>query len=129
MTAVADRDHLAIVKDRTNRILHLADILQWDVRNWSTAVRFWEVHTSIDLSNCCGLEIGSHQGGLSLWMALHGARVVCSDLNGTTREAERLHREHRVSRLIEYEPIDATNIPYEDHFDIIFLSRYWAASD
>lgn len=118
MTAVADR---GIASDSTIRTIDLTDIIRWDVRNWSTAVKFWKDQTSINLSNCCALEIGSHHGGLSLWMAQHGARVVCSDLNGARREAEQLHRDHQVSGLIEYEAIDATNIPYEDHFDIIFF--------
>ncbi len=117
MTAIADRG----ISDQTNSVAHLTDTIQWDVRNWSTAVRYWEAHTSINLSNCLALEIGSNRGGLSLWMARHGARVICSDLNGPTREAEQLHREHQVSGLIEYEAIDATNIPYQEHFDIIFF--------
>jgi SAM-dependent methyltransferase len=35
--------------------------------------------------------------------------------------AERLHAHHNVSTLIKYEDIDATNIPYENHFDIIMF--------
>ena len=97
------------------------ETVEWDVRNWAVALDYWRLHSSHDLSACLTLEIGSNRGGLSLWMARQGSRVICSDLNGPTREAEQLHREHQVSGLIEYEAIDATNIPYEGHFDIIFF--------
>src|SRR5690606_26588047 len=59
------------------------------------------------------------EGGLSLWMALKGKTVVCSDLEDVESTAEPLHTRYKVNNLITYQDIDATNIPYENHFDVI----------
>jgi len=94
------------------------NILQWDVRSWSKALAFWEEH--VDWSKVQnGLELGGHQGGLSLWLALKGKEVVCSDLENVKNTAEPLHKRYQITKFIQYQDIDATNIPYEDHFDII----------
>lgn len=67
------------------------------------------------------LELGVRNGGLSLYYALKGAKVVCSDLNGLTKEAHELHKRYRVSNSVEYAVIDATNIldKYKGKFDYI----------
>lgn len=95
------------------------DIIEWDVRNWSEPLRFWE--HALDWSGApkmC-LEVGAGQGGLSLWLALKGHRVVCSDLTSPAHRAARLHAKYGVAELIEYAAIDATNIPDRARFDII----------
>lgn len=96
----------------------IADILQWDVRNWSEALRFWE--RSVDwpqVHNC--LELGGREGGLSLWLALHGKNVVCSDYEDTRERAREHHQKYQLGGNIEYATIDAVSIPYENHFDVI----------
>ncbi|MDQ3046766.1 MAG: class I SAM-dependent methyltransferase [Bacteroidota bacterium] len=94
------------------------DILQWDVKSWSKALSYWE--RNIDWNKIQnGLELGGQQGGLSLWLALKGKQTVCSDLQDTKKIAEQLHLRYEISNLIHYQDIDATNIPYENHFDII----------
>jgi len=35
-----------------------------------------------------GLELGGRQGGLSLWLALKGKTVVCSDLKDVKETAQ-----------------------------------------
>jgi len=85
------------------------------------ALDCWRQQSLQDLSKCKALEVGSQNGGLSLWLALQGALVVCSDLDGPTETAVRKHREHGVSHLVSYESIDATNIPYTNHFDVILF--------
>jgi SAM-dependent methyltransferase len=65
------------------------------------------------------LELGGREGGLSLWLALKGKEVFCSDLKDVKFTAEPLHIRHEVNKLITYRDIDATNIPYNNHFDII----------
>lgn len=92
--------------------------VQWDVRNWSRALDFW--------ITTCGtgafrgahvLEVGSRDGGLSLWFAEQGAaRVVCSDLHGPSEQARGLHAK---AGVIEYGALDATAIPYESTFDVV----------
>ena len=94
------------------------DIIQWDIKSWSKAIDFWEV--KVDWSKVqTGLELGGREGGLSLWMALKGIRVVCSDLESVEPTARPLHEKYNISNLVRYQDIDATNIPYENHFDII----------
>ena len=94
------------------------DIIQWDIKSWSKALEYWE--NNIDWSRIQnGLELGGRQGGLSLWLALKGKEVVCSDLHDVKSTAEKLHLKYHVTSLVAYQDIDATNIPYENHFDII----------
>ncbi|MDT7602386.1 MAG: hypothetical protein QOF61_383 [Acidobacteriota bacterium] len=100
---------------------NLADFVEWDLSNWSPALDFWLQSTSLDLSNSLALELGAGLGGLSLWLALHGARVVCTDLHGATAEARALHRKYNVQHLITYRAIDATHIPYAEQFDIVLF--------
>ena len=94
------------------------DIIQWDIKSWSKALTYWDSHTDWDnIQN--GLELGGREGGLSLWLALKGKETVCSDLKDVKKTAEQLHLKHKISSLIKYQDIDATNIPYENHFDVI----------
>jgi SAM-dependent methyltransferase len=94
------------------------DIIQWDIKSWSKALTYWDIN--IDWNNIeNGLELGGREGGLSLWLALKGKTVVCSDLNDVQKTAEQLHIRHNVSSFIKYQDIDATDIPYENNFDII----------
>lgn len=97
----------------------LADFVEWDLANWAPALDFWLQSTSLDLSHAVALELGAGLGGLSLWLSLKGARVVCTDLRGVTAEARALHRRHNVEHLISYRALDATDIPYEGQFDLV----------
>lgn len=96
----------------------LKDIIQWDIKSWSRALKYWESH--IDWSRVQnGLELGGREGGLSLWLGLKGTKMVCSDLEDVKQTAEKLHLKHNLGELITYRDIDATDIPYEDYFDIV----------
>ncbi|QKJ64816.1 class I SAM-dependent methyltransferase [Flavobacterium sp. M31R6] len=94
------------------------DIIQWDVNSWIKALDFWE--SKIDLNNglTC-LELGGREGGLSLWLSLKGNKVICSDLKDVKNTAQSLHLKYDLFSTICYQDIDATNIPYENYFDII----------
>lgn len=108
----------------------LLNYLEWDVRNWSVALDFWLAKTTKRLPGCRVLEIGSNLGGLSCWFASQGAHVVHSDYNGTKDRAIDRHKKAGVSHLIDYQVIDATDIPYTDHFDIVvFKSVLGAVGD
>jgi len=104
-----------------------ADFIEWDVRNWSAALDFWLAHTTQNISKCDALELGSRNGGLSLWMALQGARVVSSDVALPTETASRSHQARGVSHLIQYEAIDATRIPYTAKFDVVLFKSMLGA--
>lgn len=100
---------------------NVADFVEWDLSNWSPALDFWLQSTSLDLSGSLALELGAGLGGLSLWLALKGARVVCTDLKGATAEARALHAGRNVQHLISYQAVDATSIPYAGQFDIVLF--------
>jgi SAM-dependent methyltransferase len=105
----------------------IADFVEWDVRNWSGALDFWLAHTRQKLSNTLALELGSRNGGLSLWLALQGARVICSDICPPHPETIQLHKDHGVTHLIRYERVDATDIPYTEEFDVIVFKSVLGA--
>jgi SAM-dependent methyltransferase len=67
--------------------------------------------------NC--LEIGAREGGISLWLALKGYYVLCSDLTQTAELARPLHARYGVEDRITYMDIDATRIPFENKFDVV----------
>lgn len=94
------------------------DIIQWDVKSWSKALDFWERNVPWENVNKC-LELGGREGGLSLWMALKGKEVVCSDYENAKATAQKLHSKYKLENQIQYMDIDATNIPFENHFDVI----------
>lgn len=94
------------------------DIIQWDVRTWSKAIPWWSERLP-DLSGGKALELGGREGGLSLWLASMGYHVICSDLENTEPTAKPLHIKHGLETRVEYKDIDATNIPYENQFDVI----------
>lgn len=95
-----------------------ADVMQWDVINWSVALPFWEAH--VDWARCHhALEIGGREGGLSLWLAHRGVDVICSDLEDAGTTAAPSHRRFGVEDHVTYQDIDATQIPYENEFDLI----------
>lgn len=96
-------------------------IIEWDIVNWSNALHFWEQELSPTNKKLSCLELGGRKGGPSLWLALKGHEVICSDLTNPEEEAKLLHDRHSFSGSISYEAIDATHIPYEEKFDIIIF--------
>jgi 2-polyprenyl-3-methyl-5-hydroxy-6-metoxy-1,4-benzoquinol methylase len=107
------------LKNKMNNRDELLKYVEWDVRNWAVALDFWLSHTTKRLSECRVLEIGADYGGLSLWLASRGAKVVCSDLYGVRREAVESHEASGLMPLIEHAAIDAANIPYTEEFDVV----------
>jgi SAM-dependent methyltransferase len=97
----------------------VSDWVEWDVYNWSKALDFWKKNVELDNRGLTCLELGSRRGGLSLWLAMKGNYVVCSDINSPEQMALTLHKKYSFPGKIEYESIDATKIPYENHFDIV----------
>jgi SAM-dependent methyltransferase len=98
----------------------LQDVIQWDIKAWGKALSFWDENVDWSkVENC--LELGGREGGLSLWLAKKGKNVICSDLNDVKHTAQRLHNKYKVTSFIKYEDLDATNLPYENHFDLIIF--------
>lgn len=96
----------------------LKSFLQWDVNSWAKALEFWEKQIQFSEVST-SLELGGREGGLSLWIALNGTSVICSDLSNTEKTASVLHQKFNVAHLINYQDIDASIIPYENYFDLI----------
>ncbi len=105
--------------DKSEKLIN--DIVEWDVKNWWRAIEYWEETCQFDdMKGKKVLDIGGRGGGLSLYWALKGAEVICSDVSGDSFEAAQLlHERYGVGNKIKYEVIDATKIPYQNVFDII----------
>lgn len=95
------------------------DIVGWDVRTWSKAVRLWQPHVAAAPPVLKVLEVGAGPGGPSLWLHRLGHDVVCSNWQHTREQAEPLHTSYGVTG-IDYIDIDLNaQIPWENHFDIV----------
>jgi SAM-dependent methyltransferase len=99
----------------------LKDIIEWDVRNWSHCLDFWvPVVQTIEPASASVLTIGERNGGISLWLALQGFSVICTDLGGPTPRARELHQEYEVSTRVSYADVSVFSLPYpEASFDIV----------
>ena len=93
----------------------LVEYLKWDISTWKRALVCWdEVLTRRPLGERPALELGARDGGLSLYLAQKGMRVVCSDLEGPSLAARELFERNGRSAQVSFEAIDATAIPYAD---------------
>jgi SAM-dependent methyltransferase len=101
--------------------------VEWDVRNWAAAPEFWARNTTLDLRHCDALEVGSRHGGLSLWLAQLGARVLCTDLDGPTDRARTSHAAAGVAHRVTYDCLDVTDVPYTDRFDLVVFKSVLGA--
>jgi SAM-dependent methyltransferase len=95
--------------------LAVSDVIEWDVKNWSAALDYWVKKSIQNISNCTALEIGSRNGGLSLWLAMQGCKVICSDLAGPTDKAKELHQRYGIQDSVDYTSVNATEIPMDDN--------------
>jgi SAM-dependent methyltransferase len=95
--------------------------LEWDVANWSVCLEQWEpALDGYSPETSSVLALGERNGGLSLWFALQGYRVICTDRAGPTPAARALHREYGVEELITYDSVDVFQMPYSaGTFDIV----------
>lgn len=97
----------------------LEAIIQWDVKNWSKALDFWNQHLRIE-PGMRVLALGEREGGLSYYFAKQGCEVVCSDYNDFPETTVDFHREKKVSDSISYRQIDMRNIDFEEEtFDVV----------
>ena len=102
--------------------LPLDDIFEWDVDNWSKCLPYWEPWlTRLDRDTARILALGERNGGLSLWFALQGFKVLCTDYYMPGEVARLSHARWMVQDRISYAAVDAFNIPYPEI--ILTLSR------
>lgn len=110
-----------------NSAAELKDIIEWDIPNWSVALKYWREHTHQDVTSMNAMEIGGKCGGLSLWAALSGMDVLCTDVDGPTERAIAKHKEYNVADRVRYESLNALEIPYTDEFDAVLLKSVLGA--
>lgn len=102
----------------TNELLR--DIISWDIRNWGRALRVWDSALAHLPPHASALEVGAREGGLSLYLALKGCQVVCSDVENPQAIAQARHSKHQVQQLISYTTANAAMLPFEDQrFDVV----------
>jgi ubiquinone/menaquinone biosynthesis C-methylase UbiE len=117
---MSGHDGLSLMGPGTLSKATIADIIEWDVGSWSRALFLWDQALVDRVAPQRVLEIGSRRGGLTLYFALKGYRVVCSDLGGPSPQAAALHDRYGISGRVEYGDVDVTAIPYPDaSFDIV----------
>ena len=95
------------------------DLISWDIKSWYPILDYWEKNSKLEFCNTKSLELGAYRGGLSLWLALNGSNVICSDIVNPLQKASKLHSRYQISGSLNYEVIDALKIPYENEFDIV----------
>ncbi|MCB0698584.1 MAG: class I SAM-dependent methyltransferase [Chitinophagales bacterium] len=100
--------------------LPVDDIIEWDVLNWSQLIRYWTPIVERLSKESKVLAIGERNGGLSLWLALLGFDVVCTDIVDTGTTAKDLHKKYGVEHKISYQTFDVVNGNLDaDSFDLI----------
>jgi ubiquinone/menaquinone biosynthesis C-methylase UbiE len=92
----------------------LKAIFEWDVANWSTVLTVWERALAENSNKKEAVEIGARNGGVSLFLALRGVHVTCSDLFNPEQKARPLHEQFGVGSAITYAALDATAIALPD---------------
>jgi len=97
------------------------DVIQWDLVNWNRCLTLWMPHLRSEERLKC-LELGARGGGLSLLAASLGHEVYCTDINGDFTAAKNLHQKYfGKETTIHYREMDATDIPFANEFDLVFL--------
>lgn len=107
-----------------------AAIFQWDVRNWSRAIKVWKPYLS-KKEDKKAAAFGEREGGLSLWLTSRGYEVECSDYGANFELAKKLHKAHGIEEKVRYSNQDITHINFPDEsFDlVIFKSVIGALGD
>ena len=101
--------------------LPLDEIFEWDVDNWSKCLPYWEAWlTRLDRNTAQILALGERAGGLSLYFALQGFHVLCTDYHLPSNRVRLFHARWGVQERIAYAAVDAFHIPYPEHtFDVV----------
>ena len=97
------------------------DIIEWDVPNWAEALAFWQPVIDKLPKDSKILAIGERGGGLSLWLALQGFHVVCSDRKLSLSQTMMLHQKYKVSDKITYRELDIFNIDEAEAYDLVLM--------
>lgn len=91
----------------------LSDIIQWDIKNWSKCLTYWNQYIDHQKPQKV-LALGEREGGMSLYFAMKGHDVICSDYNPMPDTTVDLHKRYQVSDQITYQKIDMKSIDLPD---------------
>lgn len=109
----------------------MADIVEWDCINWARAIKYWDDSLLGDFGDMHSkkvLDIGGRNGGLSLYWALRGADVECTDLNFEALErAQSLHKKYNIEGRIKYSTLDIKELTVEDKYDVVTFKSVMGA--
>ncbi len=102
--------------------LPIKDIIEWDVLNWSEIIKEWTPIVEALPRGSKVLAVGERDGGLSLWLALLGFNVTCTDRIGPTEAAGKQHQKYGVADKISYGELDIVNCDWEgEQYDLIVI--------
>lgn len=98
----------------------IKDTIGWDILNWSKSLSF--LCEKVDLTkidNALELGGGESSAGYSLFLASKKIKTIFSNYDDSFENALKIHKKYAFSKYIQYEKIDALNIPYKNHFDLV----------
>lgn len=106
----------------------LNDIINWDVETWKDVLPYWKDKLSdYDKSSAVCIEIGARDGGISLWMAMNGFQVTCSDIHYDLEDAKKLHQKYGISNNVVYQKIDLLDWNEKNTYDVIIVKSVLGA--
>ena len=97
-----------------------SNFIAWDVPNWSRALRYLDSKKSVSFKDKKVLEIGAGDAYLSLWAAIKGANVICSDIIGPSESFMNQVSLYKLEN-IEFKALDALNLPFSNKFDYVLF--------
>lgn len=102
------------------------DYFEWDFVTWGRSLKLFTNQIEQYIQQNSGglaLEIGSRNGGISLWLAsFFNIRVLCTDLINPEENCKSRHEEYIISGKIAYYSLDILNIQYADNtFDVVIF--------
>lgn len=110
----------------------IKEIIAWDVKTWAKVLPFWEENYEIK-PGLKVLSIGEREGGISLYFALKGCNVTCTDYRDFPDSIYEFHKKHKVTSKVTYvKNVDVRDLHQfkEGEFDIVvFKSVIGALGD
>lgn len=107
---------------------NIKDIINWDVETWKEILPFIEKQlTHYDKNTAQCIEIGSREGGISLWMAMKGYSITCSDIHYDLEEAKKLHTRYGVEQKVQYKKVDLLEWNEPETYDVIIIKSVLGA--
>src|ERR1051326_1631251 len=110
------------------------DYLEWDVPAWKPALSLWHnvIHKYFNGNIVKGIEIGAHNGGVTLFFAERiNGHILCTDAGGPTEKAKMLHEKFNIRDKVIYEDFNVLKPSYESgYFDfVVFKSLLGTVGD